>query len=99
YAFGVYMSNSVSSGSSGTRVADYKYREIKIEYGNKATDWSPAPDDVDAQIVDLNTQLTAVHSTIEQLPDQINLAVSEGIADLEIGGRNLWLGEAKPHIN
>ena len=28
------------------------FRKIKIEYGNKATDWSPAPEDVDEKIDD-----------------------------------------------
>jgi hypothetical protein len=38
---------------------------------------------------DFEDYLIATHSRIEQLDDEINLAVGEGIADMEIGGRNL----------
>ena len=43
------------------------------------------------QISGLESDMTAVRTTIDQMPDQINLAVSEGIDGLEIGGRNLIL--------
>lgn len=45
YAFAVYMSNS---STSGVREAKYKYREIKVELGNTATNWTPAPEDINA---------------------------------------------------
>src|SRR5690606_12590887 len=45
YAFAAYLSNS---STSGVREAKYKYREIKVELGNTATDWTPAPEDINA---------------------------------------------------
>src|SRR5699024_1619066 len=44
----------------------------KLEKGNKATDWTPAPEDVDAR-------MTATETTIKQLPDEIDLSVKEGL--------------------
>lgn len=41
----VAVRNSIS-----TQTAVVEYREIKLEAGNKATDWTPAPEDVDAGI-------------------------------------------------
>lgn len=51
------------------KVIDVTFR-IKIEKGNKATDWTPAPEDVQ-QGIEKNTAL------IEQTNESINLKVSE----------------------
>src|SRR5699024_439255 len=59
-------------------------KKLKLERGTKATDWSPAPEDMDAR-------MTATETTIKQLPSEIDLAVKEGVGALEIGGRNLLL--------
>lgn len=48
----VAIRNSIS-----TQTATVEYREIKLEAGNKATSWTPAPEDVDAGID--NAQTTA----------------------------------------
>ena len=61
------------------------FRELKLEKGNKATDWTPAPEDVDADIT--NVQNTAnsnadrieiVTTTIQQLADSISSLVRDG---------------------
>ena len=41
-------------GCSGT----YYIRKIKFEKGNKATDWTPAPEDVDSEFDDIRTTYT-----------------------------------------
>lgn len=46
--------------------------DIKLEQGNKATDWSPAPED-------LTTKIEENSSKIEQLPNQISLTVKKDI--------------------
>ena len=33
-------------------------KKIKLEYGNRVTDWTPAPEDTDAKITELNTSIT-----------------------------------------
>ena len=60
-------------------------RKIKLEYGNKATDWSPAPEDVDTAINDtkndLSDSIAEVNSNatslFEQLQDQISMLVTD----------------------
>lgn len=69
----------MASSDTGTS----KIHWIKLVRGSKTSlDWSPAPEDMDAR-------MTATETTIKQLPSEIDLAVSEGIGDLQIGGRNL----------
>jgi len=37
---------------------DIYYSSIKIEIGNKATDWTPAPEDIENKVADIQTELT-----------------------------------------
>lgn len=60
-------------------------KNLKLEWGNKATSWSPAPEDIDDAIAATNTELSLV-------PGKITAAVS----NISIGGRNLLLGTATP---
>lgn len=42
---------------------------LKIEKGNKATDWTPAPEDTDSSISEVNTKVTAIsnqYTSLEQ---------------------------------
>ena len=63
------------------------FTDIKIEKGNKATAWSPAPEDVQGQIDDTNTNLTtnysttsAMNSAIQQKANEITSSVSQTYA-------------------
>lgn len=56
-------------------------RNFKVEKGNKATTWSPAPED-------LSTKIEENSSKIEQLPGEISLTVDKKIQDIQVGGRN-----------
>lgn len=44
----------------------YKLR-IKVEKGNKATDWTPAPEDTDSSISEVNTKVTAISNQYTSL--------------------------------
>ena len=58
----------------------YRWRRIKVEEGNKLTDWSPAPEDVDASINSLANTVETTYSTkseVKQLSDQISSTVTE----------------------
>lgn len=52
----------------------WRIRNIKLEKGNKATDWTPAPEDVDEAI---NTERTERQSAIEAKANEITSKVSE----------------------
>lgn len=49
----------VKNGVAGNYIA---YRSLKFEVGNKATDWSPSPEDVQAEINKALTQLSDIAS-------------------------------------
>ncbi len=54
-----------------------KTRRYKIETGNKATDWTPAPEDTQSQI-DSITEITTSHTTsISTMQGQISSLISE----------------------
>lgn len=55
-----------------------KVKKIKVELGNKATDWSPAPEDVDSSITSAITESkNYADSQIKIAKDSINLGVSQ----------------------
>ncbi|MGX9985825.1 phage tail spike protein [Soonwooa purpurea] len=56
---------------AGIANSEYIFEKIKIEKGNKSTDWTPAPEDVQAQI-DTNTINTA--TALAQANNAINTA-------------------------
>lgn len=58
--------------SGGTREGDVTVNWVKLERGNKATDWTPNPDDIDSQIETINTSV----STITQKADSIESKVT-----------------------
>ena len=67
-----------------------------MEYGNKATDWSPAPEDLqDDATTKANNALasakTYADAQIKVTADGINQNVTKKFDDLQIGGRNLIL--------
>lgn len=54
-----------------------KTRRYKIEKGNKATDWTPAPEDTQSQIDNI-TEITTSHTTsISTMQGQISSLISE----------------------
>lgn len=59
-------------------VGDVLYiRDLKIEFGNKATDWTPAPEDTQSQIDNI-TEITTSHTTsISTMQGQISSMISE----------------------
>ena len=70
--------------------------EWKIEKGNKATDWTPAPEDIDNKFLKYSTT-TEMNAAINVKADGIVSTVSSTYTtktefkDLDVGGRNLVL--------
>lgn len=81
--------------------AYFYIRNIKIEKGQKATDWTPAPEDVDASITAVDSKFasysttTQMNSAIDQKANQITQTVSQTyttkteFSNLQIGVRNI----------
>ena len=69
-----YLAFRFNAYSDGVETFTYKFWCIKLELGNKATDWTPAPEDVDKAI---NTERTERQSAIETKANEITSKVSE----------------------
>lgn len=57
------VSVDVVAGTSGS----CNVWNIKVEKGNKATDWTPAPEDIDSSLSDLDSSLSDVNSSLSDL--------------------------------
>ena len=73
----------------------------KLEFGNKPTDWSPAPEDLASadDVTNLTTRVTNAETKIEQNSEAIKLRatktdVMSTIDSINVGGRNLIKGSA-----
>lgn len=73
-----------------------EYKDAKVEYGNKATDWTPAPEDVESKIVTVEQTANAAKVQAETIGKdyvkQSGISVaSDGIliGSKKIGGSNL----------
>ena len=49
---------------------------FKIEIGNKATDWTPAPEDVDSSIASVQTQVTTTSNKVATIETNLNSITS-----------------------
>ena len=53
-------------------VVDSTIEWIKLERGNKPTDWSPAPEDIENQIANINSDLDTIRRNAERIEDLEN---------------------------
>ncbi|MGP5661708.1 TipJ family phage tail tip protein [Psychrobacter celer] len=73
-------------GTIGTRVGTFEIRRLKLEKGNKATDWTPAPEDVAADIDVVSSELTSFKQTTaskDQAQTIVNNQALSRIGDAE----------------
>ena len=70
--------------SNGTKEYDYDYWDLKIEKGNKYTDWSPAPEDLEEIASDAqstaNNALNRANGAYSEI-DSINSTISNIVKD------------------
>lgn len=50
-------------------------RKVKLERGNTATDWTPAPEDVDSSLNDLNNDLSNANDSIASIEQSITTTI------------------------
>ena len=65
---------------------EYNFEMIKLEKGNKPTDWSPAPEDVENQIANINSDLETIRQNaarIEALENQNKTNTDQRIGKLD----------------
>lgn len=90
-------------GSSTTNVrpsGNLKISNFKLEIGNKATDWTPAPEDLSDYYSKTQTdaQIKVSADKISQTVSEVNKVATSAnskIDNLQIGGRNLIMGSSK----
>ena len=77
----------MGNADAGQAVGDYfELRNMKLEKGNKATDWTPAPEDIDAEISTKADSSDAVSE--EQL-----IYISKASGTLSVDGTTTWITE------
>lgn len=79
---------TVAIGNSNYLDSTLKYKELKLQKGNKATLWTPAPEDM------------ATSSQFTQLSDTINFKVSKGdvINQINVSTESILIAGNKVHI-
>ena len=68
-----------------------EYKNFKLELGNKPTDWTPAPEDVQGQIAEVKTQQATFEQTFNGFKTTVSntYATKTDFNNLSVGGRNL----------
>ena len=74
-----YVSLGVNKNGS-----THSFWNFKLEKGNKATDWSPSPYDIDSKFNDYSSK-EETKSAIEAASDNINLSVTKKISETNSG--------------
>ena len=65
------------SGTVANSWIEIEKESVKLEYGNKPTTWTKAPEEIDTQLQTITTNVTTNTSSINQLNNEIALKVSE----------------------
>ena len=68
------------------KVGTVCFKNLKLEKGNKATDWTPAPEDVDADIASVEKTVTTLsdsYSNLSQTLTEISGEVSKNKTEIE----------------
>jgi len=77
-------------------------RKVKLELGNRATDWSPAPEDVDGAIQEsCDAVRSYAESCISQKSDEIEMSISEvtGVLTTDIQDCRELVSETEDALN
>lgn len=97
------------NGSSDGADATIYYTMIKVEKGSKATDWTPAPEDIATkqEVSDATTRISQTETEISQLITETTTNTNDiaslklttnglttQVSNLKIGGRNLAVGSS-----
>lgn len=91
-----WLTNIKHDGVQSGRV---RWRLLKVEKGNKATDWTPAPEDTSEKIDGVSQRVTKTESSITQLSDKIETKVSSTVYESGIRDVNGKINSANGKID
>lgn len=79
------------SANGAERGLLFQNSSLKFEKGNKPTDWTPAPEDVQGQIAEVKTQQATFEQTFNGFKTTVSntYATKTDFNNLSVGGRNL----------
>jgi hypothetical protein len=69
------------SATYGVDGGNIDFDKLKIEIGNKATDWSPAPEDIDAAITAVAGDLSDLSGTLSNFQTEVNGDFKDGLIE------------------
>lgn len=82
--------------TSSSSDVSFKFRNVKGEYGNKATDWSPAPEDVDSVLNSKANASDVYNKTEVYTKTQTDSAIKVAKDNIELGVSNTY--ETKTNV-
>src|SRR5690625_3276852 len=81
--------------SEGGFSSDAEIINMKVEKGNRATDWTPAPEDVDGAISDVSGRVESLDAEIRTVAGEVSLKASQSVVDSLEGRVSTAEGELK----
>lgn len=77
-----------------------QWKLYKVEKGNKATDWSPAPEDIDSSIANVQTQVTTTSNKVATIETNLN-SITQRVSSTEstVSTHTTQLGTVDSRIN
>lgn len=68
----LYLGFGIQNGDTTQTSNIVEYKQPKLEKGTKATDWTPAPEDVDASINDVGERVTTTNNKVSTIETNLN---------------------------
>lgn len=74
--------NIMIGTNDSTTVNDIYFTEIKFEKGNKVTDWTPAPEDVDSSISAIDSKITTTNNKVSSIETNLS-SITSRVSNVE----------------
>ena len=80
--FYVFISGGKASNPNSFLTNDYiRLKESKLEKGNKGTDWTPAPEDTEQKITNINQSITNIEGELSSKVEQTEVDALSGTVE------------------
>ena len=80
--FYVFVSGGKASNPNAFLTNDYiRFKKSKLEKGNKGTDWTPAPEDTEQKITNINQSITNIEGELSSKVEQTEVDALKGTVE------------------